>query len=612
MVTPGRPEKFFLFIGLVIVLALLYDLSIQYAAVPSTMRYVPPENVAYVVTSPLRAIWISGSPHVKDYFAGPARENDTEVRKVAQELKETLDKKGIVLSNVDDLAVLGIDAESNAAAVLVEHRGIAKLLVAIPVADRAKFVKTLEKFFAKPAVPKPLEHGIGGPDRAVYMVGENYVGFGDDGAALLADDIDLLRYVLDTQLQNLNHFRSSDRYSNRLAALLPGTQGRSNAWLRGSVPVADIAAGAIPLLTQLEFVIEMDARQLAFEGRSELPDGRSELISRMLAPPQQSAALHDKMLNRTDAAVSFADLSLPYYLRYASSDAIAGLISGFSETFPGLLEELRDATTLSQIGLAISDPSERVPGVILGLRMSPKDADDFVFRLQTSLRLKRDREILRQAMDHYQANQGVVKEKPVAVAALLEAGLLTDKGEPLWERYRFENGQPMPRPELGRQDFINDSYLRRRGENIVMKYIMPPFTDDDLAYRFAQDKENIQIDELKSDEYRLCSGYHTGILWLGNNAEVLGRWIERTQDDSVSLAYQGTVGHAQAAGDAKLMLLVFPRHLLEAGQLYPDSKVNKMTREYLSDLGQYRAARLVMTPYDRDREVGVSATLVRH
>src|SRR4029450_6278019 len=127
-------------------------------AVPSCMRYVLPESTAYIVTSPLKALWIGASPHLDGYFVeGAAGDSDTPARGFALSLKNDLDKKGIVLRTADDLASLGINPGSNAAAAIVEHKGSPHLLVVVPVADKAMFMKTLQRYTAKPVVEQPLK-----------------------------------------------------------------------------------------------------------------------------------------------------------------------------------------------------------------------------------------------------------------------------------------------------------------------------------------------------------------------------------------------------------------------------------------------------------------------
>lgn len=606
MATSRKPEKLVLFACGAVVLALLCNLAIQYFAVPSCMRYVLPDSTAYFVTSPLNALWDGASPHLEGYFERAGKEGESPARTFAQSLKKDLEKKNIILRNADHISGLGIDPKSNAAIAIVERQGSQHVVIILPVQDRDLFMKTLERWVAKPVVKQPLTHVNRGIQYAVYSAGDMVLGFGDDGAALLSDNVETLHKVFDTQRENLAYFRSRDRQSLGFLPLWSG-KGYSAAWLSGSVRRTAID---VPLLTDLKFTVAIDPQAVRLDASSALPDGRSELISRLLAPPTPATAVPNAaVLQRSEAAAAIADTSLPYFLRYFTSATAAISFSSFNKLFPGLLDELRNLTTLTQISLATSAPSERVPGMIVGLRMSQREAEDLVFRLQSTLRLKRDREILKQAAIRYGEKNGTDVRPFVNVETLLASGLLTSARSALWSRYQFKEGQAALQTPLDKQDFNDESYSRTLTNDIVFRFIMPPVTDDDLAYRFERDQ--INGDDLKRDRYRLCSSYDGNTLWLGNDAEILGPWIERTRQAPLSTDYEDVLLRAKASGGEKLSALVLPRQLNEAGQLYPDSEVNKMTREYLSDVGQYRAVLLVVTTRSRERAINASTTFLR-
>jgi hypothetical protein len=615
----GRPERLFLGTALAVMLAALYNLATQQAGVPSSMRYVPPHSTAYVVSAPLQVLWAGLRPHLRAYFAPPPGKELTAAQSVARQVVEFLDEKGIVLREAADLGPLGIDAGAQAALALVDHDGGTHLLLALPVSDRALFAKTVERFTGKPLVEQPRSAAAAAGERGVFRSGSSLVvGFGDDGSALISDSDALVRTVLAGQTENLAYFQSSDWHRRGLSAPPRSRHANVAAWLRGSVRMPALAALAgatntpVALLGDLQFTLEADDRALDLKARGALPDGRAEAIARLLATPPERGDSMAAVLSRSEAAVTVGDRSLAYFLRYLPPDTRSGPLAGFQRLFPGLLDELRGFDSVTDLSLAASDPLARVPGVVVGLRMAKAEADDLVFHLQSSLRLKRDREVLRLAAKRYRSDNGLAGSAPAAVGALLAAGLLDNRRDPLWPRYSAASEVASPEPALARRDFDNPSYVRSGDAGVVFRYLMPPVTDDDLSYRFTDQKAESQRTDLKQDKYRLCSAFDGGTLWLGNDAEVLGGWLARQRRAPVSSDYADALARHGGLAHSKLNLLLLPRQLLESSQLYPDDTVNKTMRDYLADVQQYRSALLVVTPYPTEREIHVLASFDRH
>src|SRR5262249_20309936 len=147
-------ERALLFVCLAVVAAACYDLFIQYAAVPSCMRYIPPESTAYVVTSPLRTLWTGARPHLERFFKDkPSFQSASEAEEtfatgLARNIKENLKKKNIALWSPHDLPELGINPELGAAVAIVD--GGSHWLLAVPLVDAEKFKETLVRYQDSP------------------------------------------------------------------------------------------------------------------------------------------------------------------------------------------------------------------------------------------------------------------------------------------------------------------------------------------------------------------------------------------------------------------------------------------------------------------------------
>ena len=121
----------------------------------------------------------------------------------------------------------------------------------------------------------------------------------------------------------------------------------------------------------------------------------------------------------------------------------------------------------------------------------------------------------------------------------------------------------------------------------------------------------MKVDELKADRYRLCSIYHNGTLWIGNDGTILANWIERLRHAAPSSNFADAATLNPDAENAKVLTVVQPVRLFEAGQLYPDNDVNKMSRQWLADLAPYRSVLVGLSTDPQEQELYVRATFLR-
>lgn len=309
------------------------------------------------------------------------------------------------------------------------------------------------------------------------------------------------------------------------------------------------------------------------------------------------------------------DPALPDYLRLLSSIISAESLADLRSIIPAfLVDEIADAASLRGMSLTLSDESKRLPGFVLGLQLAPDDASDLVFRLQRRLRIERDRQVLKAAAERYRAQMAdsTKTSTPATGSDLVLAGLLSEQRDPLWSRYRFDDGVVSPTAPIELRDFDRPSYVTAHGEH-KLQYLLPPFTVDDVNYRLTEDeRSSVSASDLEQDKYRTTSGYVGGTLWIGNDAEVLANWLDRLSSAGARVAYDSVVARMEGIGGAKFALFVQPREFLEAGQLHPDPRVNRETRRFLMDFRHYRAMMVTIGANDHEREIDVAGTLLGH
>lgn len=592
----NHPEWWLALAAMGIVLALLVGQIVQLRSVPTTLRHVPIESDAFLVTAPLGDLWRGLQPHLGGYFDEAAAGDEPSVwRSAALELKRDLQKKAIALRQPEDLAGVGVDVHAAAATALLRQGDALHPLVVLPLIDRGKFLQALQTYLERAPV------AIEGQHPEILRFGRVVVAFADDGTALLSDSDVVLQRVLDGPDRRLAHFRSSDRFGRAFTAPLPRTAQTPTAWLRGRLYLPD----PLPAGAEMHFALATDDSSMAFEGRAAVAPARSQLVATLLRPEPADAA--DTTLPRSDLALSLASASVLGLIRELSALLDNAGIRPLAGRFAPVIAELRRGDNLQRLSVAVSDANQRVPGFVLGLQMPAADADAFVLRVQTALRINRDGDILRSASARLREAQG--GGAVPGLQALIDNDQIKPEEGALWHRYRWPGTAVEPKTALTKQDF--SSYERPAADGSLRRYLMPPFNDNDIAHRFHDSRDSLQLDQLRADRYRLCSTYRQGALWIGNDAIVLDAWIARLQRDPPSTNFQDAAVLSRAAAQAKVLVLAQPAHLLQAGQLYPDNEVNTMSRQWLVDLAAYRATLLGLSADARAQELHVWATFLR-
>ncbi len=601
MRVPRYPERWLAAIALAIVLALLAARWQRQQSIPAPLRHVPLDAEAFAVTAPLGSMWRGLEPHLAPFFeaapSGP-RPQGSALSDAARELDSELRKKNIVLRHPEDLAGLGIDGRGGAAVALVRGAQSQHLLWVLPLIDRAAFIAAAERYLGARAAPgdAPFEH--------LQRIGKSWVGYGDGGLALWCDDPAVLDNALRDSAQRLAYWRSNDRIGRAFAAPLPGTAGPAKAWLRGRLRLPEL----LPPGGEMHVALAVDPATLGIDAHMPLSPARSNFVAGLMhAEPPRAA---DSVLARSDLALVLGSEALPALLREASAVLLSAGYAPFGGRFAPVLAEVSSSEGVRRLHVALSDSSKRVPGVVMGLQMSATDADALVLRLQTSLRVARDNEILRSAARRHR-EQHPDAAAP-AVAELLDGGQIAADRGGLWARYRWQDDMAVPNPPLAAQDFAGNDYTAKSGEGMRLRYLMPPFTANDLEHRFAERREELQVDRLVADEYRLCSVYHDGTLWIGNDAAVVGEWLARLAGEALANPLAEVAALDSRAADAKALMLLQPSRLRDAGQLYPDDEINQLSRQALADLDAYRAVLLDVAADPQAKELHVRARLVRH
>jgi hypothetical protein len=560
----------------------------QRRALPQGLRYVPLDSEVWIASGALRPLWDDMRPFLAGYFAGDGPK--TTMRQVAADLRKQLETARIELHSPDDLKALGIDVE---AGIVFAHRRSprAATLFVLPVLDRARLIDALERWYGAKAQPAPQP----GEPTSAWAIGDMLLGFGDDGAALLSDDAALLAESLAQQHEQLDRHRSVDRVARRTESLQSGAA--TAAWIQGRLQ-------GLPLVGDMQLRIEPHPQALRLRGTVLVDAGRSATLAHAITPAPSPGELGHAALHRSDLALSVGDASLARLLRLLAGDAVARRLSGIDESFPGLLPQLQRAETLQRVSTAVIDTGQSVPGVAIGLHLSQRDADAVVIGMQSALRIKRDREILAAVRAQMQL--------PDDAAAVRAAAHLVTASEPLWARYQGPVARAEPKPPLSAADFAGPDYLHTGVDGGVLRDLMPPFTDDDLAWRLAgQDTQKLRIDDLRAGRFRISSAYRDGTLWVATDGIELERWLARLRARPAGSEFADAAAGVKGSQTAKLLALTLPQALNAAAALHPQPEVREQRLQWLGDLAGFRSILLSLANGTELGEMHVDVQFLR-
>ena len=604
-----RPEHLFLVACLAVVAATLFNLVLQYSTVPRIARYIPPESPFHAFASSLRSVWVAADPHVGRFFRAAPTPKDKKAdasaaEELAQSIKKTFHDSGLKLAGVDDLTGLGIDPDAPAAAALVKAGDRTGLLILIPILSEQKFLETVGKLIEEKIAPveRPLRAGSG--EYALYKGGDWFIAFPGDATAVLTDDENVLPRALQDPGANLAFFRSGDHAIRSFSRLLPGRE-RSEAWIKGRAHLPPIGQG-------LQFLVAIDASRVLIRSKLTLSVGQSRHLQKVVARGAADLASILPVMSPSNMAAVLADPSFPDYFDLFEKFPGHKFKSQADALFPALLEELKKARRATRMNLAVGEDARGVPDIVLGFEMAQADAQDLVFRLQSTLRLKRDTQVVKAALDEYRKNAAGEAKSSASPRMLVAEKKLTSQRHPLWSRYSEAQGKIKIDRPFAPEDFANTAY-EREWNGYALRFILPPITDDDFTYRIPKERrEKVSEHDLKQDKYRLCSVYWQGTLWFGNDAEVLGRWLDKLRSPAANIDLADAFRISGNEPPGKATVFIHPRQLLDQGLLHPDPNVNEVARLYLSQIDHYRAVLLKIATDETEQELHAAITLLRY
>jgi hypothetical protein len=579
-----------------------YNVWMRHLAIPAVLRYVPPDSAGYVFTASLRSLWNSANPHVGSFFedhpkSEKAADAEGVMRTAASALKKRVVEAGLTITRPDDLLTAGIDPDGAAAIAGVMGDDV----LILPLADKEKFLNAARRFLVK-AQPDARAAGQEPPPSGPFeRIGRWFVAFPGSGSVVLATDENVLGNCLSAPAANLEFFRSRDDVVRAFASLMTPTEQFGRGWLRGAVNVG-MASG--PLFFSL--VMHPDRMRIRADFR--IPDSRSKHLEKLVERGNVEPAAAARALAYTNLAIMVADPALPLYLRLLRKEMPGNAQSSLGTLYQELLREL-ERHDVHQVSISAGTDASGVPDIVLGINMDKAGADDLLFRLQKYTRIERDTKILRSARDEYRRSIGSA-DAPITTAQLVQSPDF-DADRRFFTRYKPNGDSFFPDPPLNPADFRNERYRKKVDEHEIA-FLLPPITDVDFRYRLSPETiKRVSREDLQSDRHRVGAVHANGTLWIGNDADVLSRWM-RTRASAGQAASWKTLEYiVDSKRPSKVTMLANPPQLLEQALLHPDPAVGELANRMLTEIQQYRVLLLVLAAREGERTLRAELDLVR-
>jgi hypothetical protein len=427
----------------------------------------------------------------------------------------------------------------------------------------------------------------------------------DNEQRVLAQNDDTLVSFVETaasSTRNWQFFRRDDSLRSTLRYLTDGLTG-DDGLLAGAVKVP-----APPISGRLHFSVGVSRDSITARLLTPWEALQFALLDDLAAPAQSNPS-GGRLSSLAELRVS--DPALGRYLR-AIDDANEGSLDRMY--FGSFLREITRLNEVGELHLGILGVRDGVPDLAMSLSLEASEAEDLLFRQREQMRRTRDLEILRSAAKAFATNSP--HQRCPHVAELAASGYLMSGPGALWSRYRGSDWSQScgadPRVDersasgLVASDFTTADYEVADAAGRRLRFVSPPFTDDDLRYRVSEDArsdERFDAAALKNGRFRMAAYVDEAgrRLIVATDRTTLTAAIDREADvepDADSTGFQ--VG--------KLAFFADPHALVSQGLLHASQDVNDAVTDSFLDFDQYRGLRFRIDPVPGLRAIG--ATLV--
>jgi hypothetical protein len=599
----SRPLLFGL-LALMLGVSVLYSRAIRKATLTDELQYIPKENTLLLATGEIEALWQAIERHFGEVIR--EKEHKRPLASVVEELRKHFNNQRVPVNDVRDLSDYGLDLKRGALLSLYTGTDDPGFVLLLHLQRKESFISFLTSLMDLSSEEPPLELRGGEKDRfavTVLRAGENdsfYLAHPQAGLALISNSLELLRRSLFNRKSNLAFALESDGLYEAVR------QHLSRPLLSGPALFLWWQPKFFPPLRQVIGVANLDTDAIQLEAELELVSGGIRVLANLLEQSPSEVSWQYNFSRETAAVFVLKDQAIPQYLRFIST--FGDIDRAMQEGYGGIFAELRRSSNLQQMVLAITGYHAGLPEMILGIWGNPKILSKLITDLQIRFRDKRDRAILRGALEAFSSAQEGRPDLMPAVAVLRELELIGEEPDSLFERYPITDGE-VRSADLQREDFHNPTY-RRQYQRWTIDYIAPRITENDLRYRpELKDKDR---ETLLNDQFRWASVLLDGGLWVATDAQNLETLLDRAPGESDSLP-QSPIFRAATSNRSgkKVQIFLNMDRIITVGLLSPESWIDDIVKRYLLELRNHPAVSLDVAPVNGGNRVRLSVRMLR-
>ncbi len=502
-------------------MALGLNYLIRPRSTPQVLQYIPKESDIVAYTTKIGKFWDTGLPHYNRIFKGGADQEEPSIMTQAfTSLQEVLNDHDVPIDNLEALTRYGFDIHRQIAVGGSFNEQTPKFIIVFPVVDSDDAIAFIQRFFESEDVSEG-DLRIGSRQFKTKLLSSNpYL-------TILAPDPDhilfstskkmLARAVQDSQ-ENLIYFQNDNNMRKNQLALTQELQHEALAFLMYWRFTNS------HLIQQAAFGLAFSPERIDVCLQSAVNTNTVKVLDDFSKPTNGNSTLLDDFNTHPPLLLAVRDPALSSYINFIRSMGDSGIQKQISQFFGGILLELEQSASVSEIKVSIVGYDGGLPQIVVGIKGEPKALEKIRYTVQKKKRLERDRTIIKNA-----AIQLPSEKKPDPgdlINVLLGQGFLRHTPQSVWNRYKGVQGD-INKAQLIPEDFGKDKGYVFDDNGFECTYLLPAVNQNDIQWRMQKEElDNLDKNTLLDDSYRLCTAFSGGVLWAATDSSVLRQYLQ--------------------------------------------------------------------------------------
>jgi hypothetical protein len=593
---------FYLLIGF-LVLAMGYSRLVRQLSLARELRYIPRENVLLLATGDIDSLWRSAESQVREILDAP---EDSGILAAARNRQQVADEDFPVKSPCD-LQRYGIDTGRGLLLSLSSFDNKNGYILVVPLRDVQRFHRFLKKTSGKKPSKRTLTGPRSGERYDVTAFGDLLVALPEPGLAIVSESEPLLRRSLLLQRENWDHASGDDVLFTAIRRVLRRPMMQGPTIFLFARDVGKSLQGSKGVLGDAAVAVEISQDVLRIRGDVKIANGALKSIDDLLQQSRGVSEWRSRVPSDTAILLSLQSGALGQVLRLLpETNGVEG------NSFGELTNALRETSGLRQLVVGVTGYQQGLPKVIVGAWGIEKELERLVFRVQKSLRIQRDRNLVQNALAKAAEEQCL--KVSMTTEDLRTMDLLKPEAFSLLDRYPISADMKVKDALLEEQDFHNAGY-ERKYQGLTLRYLAPPVVENDLLYTSFETSEAKAA--FKSERYRMASLTRGDVLWIATEARMLEELIDQQRGRTKRPSLEGNKIFQRAVRNwrdtDKFEAFLNIRRTVTLGLLSPEGAQGEddRLRRVLLDFRHHSSFSVQLNPLSDKNRVSLTVELMR-